>query len=316
MWRSQATFGDVKVLNGMKVAGESIYPSDVGQISGSRYFLDSESGMDDDGKWGKSWEKPFKTMAYAMAVSHADIGRGSDRWTRRNAIYCAGGPFVEDLGVLAQKTDIIGVGSYNLWAGACLEGNHVPATTTAAGCRFINMYFKAPATGGDIFTLNATVNPGICFYGCRVNGYTATATAAFIVATAVDFMQVEECHIEGNFSDAVIEFGTGSGRGTRIVNNFISGANEGIHAGAGFTSLYEMSQISGNRIVSTLAGINDASSKFYVFDNRIVTLAAPGSAGAGGIVCNQYLASGNRITCSNTAFTYPLLGEDANGEAG
>ena len=47
-----------------------------GDFSGSVYFVDGNSGSDGGKGHGKSLTKPYKTLAYAAAVSHADIARG------------------------------------------------------------------------------------------------------------------------------------------------------------------------------------------------------------------------------------------------
>ena len=40
-------------------------------IKGEVYFVENNAG--DDGNLGKSWDDAFKTLTYALAVSHANI---------------------------------------------------------------------------------------------------------------------------------------------------------------------------------------------------------------------------------------------------
>ena len=281
---------DGMFVNGVPVIGAPLLDS-----SGTIYFCDGNSGNDSNN--GKSWSKAKKTLASVFAASHADIARGADRWARRNTIFIAGDSFEEDLVILPQKTDVIGVGSHNSFKGAMVTGNHVPVNTTM-GTRFINVNFMGDASGGDIFTL-ATSNGGTEFWGCRFNATSTAAATGAIIATAVSFLRIEDCIFEGAFSDAAIEFGTGAGRATIIRNNIISGANMGIDVGAGFTSTPENSYIIGNVFKTTLACINDASSKFNVIGNRGITLAAKGASLAGAVVAAAALSLDNTFGTSD-----------------
>lgn len=281
--------------NGISSFGIPIYGNGSQDISGSTYFVDGNSGLDSND--GSSWEKAFKTLAKAFAISHADIARGSDRWARRNTIFAAGDAFTEDLVVLPQKTDVIGVGSYDGFQKAGLIGNHVPANT-AYGCRFINFQFRGDSAGGDMFTIPAG-NSGLGFYGCDFHADGGTAATGAIIATAVRFLTVEGCHFNGAFSDAVIEFAAGNGGWTMIRNNIIEGGNMGIDVNASFTSTAENSYIIGNVFKTTLACINDASGVFHIVDNRGITAANKGSALAGAVVGTVDLSAGNLFTCAD-----------------
>ena len=282
--------------NGITSFGIPIY-GDSGHLdaSGTTYFVDGNSGA--DGNNGLSWETAKKTLANAFAASHADIARGSDRWARRNTIFIAGDSFEEDLVILPQKTDVIGVGSHNSLKGAMVTGNHVPVNTTM-GTRFINVNFMGDASGGDIFTL-ATSNGGTEFWGCRFNATSTAAATGAIVSTAVSFLRIENCLFEGAFSDAAIELGAGASRATIIKDNIIGGANMGIDVSSTLTSTPESSYIIGNVFKTTLACINDASSKFHIIDNRGITAANQGVALAGAVVGSTHLAAGNLFSCGD-----------------
>ena len=283
--------------NGVSSFGIPIYGggSQV-DYSGTVYFVDGNSGKDTND--GLSWEKAKKTLAVAFALSHADIARGSDRWARRNTIFIAGDAFDEDLVALPQKTDIIGVGSYNSFKGAGIIGNHVPVNS-AMGVRFYNCHFRGESTGGDMFTLASAYSLGIEFHGCTFHADGGTAATAAIVSTAVRFLKIEDCVFEGAFSDATIELGAGNSSGTVIKNNIIEGANNGIEISASATSTPEASYIIGNTIKTSLICINDASSKFQIIDNRGVTLDTKGSSLAGAVVGNVDLSVGNLFSASD-----------------
>ena len=291
-----------------------------GAIGGSVFYVEGNSGND---KYdGKSIDGAFKTLACALAVSHADIARRA-RWARRNTIYCFGDSFEEDLTKFAQKTDIVGLGSCDYLHTARVIGKHVPDTGTTlgstltpyVGTRFINMGFKGTAAACDIFTL-ASTHAGIAFLNCDFNGDTTAPALGAIVATACESLTIKGCVFDGAFADAVIELGAGEANSLLIKDNIISGANEGIMASATLTTTVRAGWIIGNKIKSTLCCINDTGgNKLHVVGNRGITLAAAGSAGAGAVVCNQYLASDNQFTCSDMAFMYPLA-FDANGQTG
>lgn len=290
-----------------------------GALGGTVYYVEGNSGND---KYdGLSIDGAFKTLACALAQSHADIARRA-RWARRNTIYCFGDSFEEDLTKFAQKTDIVGLGSCDYLHTARIIGKHVPDTGTTlggtltpyVGTRFINMGFKGTAAACDIVTL-ASTHCGIAFLGCDFNGNTTAAALGAIVATACESLTIKGCVFDGPFSDAVIELGAGEANSLLIQGSIISGANEGIMTSAALTTTVRAGWIIGNFIKSTLCCINDtASGVLHVVNNRGITLATAGTAGAGAVVCNQFLASGNEFTCSDMAFMYPLA-FDADGQS-
>lgn len=236
------------------------------------YYCDGNYGNDENtGKGG--WDKAFKTLTVALAASQADIASGAEGWAARNVILCKGDAFDEDLVLLAQKTDVIGVGSYNANAKCALIGNHVPTgtTTTAYGTRFFNFYFMSNSTGGDIWTLDSTV-ANLEFHNCEFRADSTTASTAAIVNTASPFMGIYNCEFNGLYTDATIEFGAGiGGRGTRIIGNYIEGANNGIELASGTTvstgaSLLDM-VIADNIINVAAIAIDDNADIAYCMRN-------------------------------------------------
>jgi len=94
-----------------------------------------------------------------------------------------------------------------------------------------------------------------------------------------------------------------------ICDNVIQGANVGIEAKSTVTTSIRSGYILRNVINSTLEGILESSSKLYVHDNRVVTLAAKGTAGAGAIVAGAKMMLGNKVSCSDVANAdVPALG--------
>lgn len=268
--------------------------------SGQVYFVDGNAGLDTNG--GTSWDDAFKSLTYAMAISHANIAASSSGWAARNKIYVkmdqtkdADG---EDFTKLAQKTDIIGVGSVDHLMGARIIGNHAIGTTSYMGCRFINMIFKAPAAGGDIFTI-PTQQSGITFENCTFDATSTAAAGGAIIATAVDSLTIKNCLFMGQFSDAVIEIGAGESNSLLIENNIIEGAEVGIEVSSTATCAARAGRILNNTINTTKECVKDASGKFYVHNNTVVTGNAKGIAGAGAIVAGAKMMLQNHAATSD-----------------
>ena len=137
----------IGVLNNMNPSAQSIglgYEIDnAGGVStGKVIYVDGNRAANGD---GTSWENAYNVLASALADSHADIAVSSQRgWADRNKRYVKGDALTEDLTALAQKTDVIGVGSYDANKQPGLIGNHVIGAINYAGCRFINF----PCGGG------------------------------------------------------------------------------------------------------------------------------------------------------------------------
>ena len=305
-----------------KLPANDLYVGDVllanasGEIADSRYYktyhVDANAGVDTYD--GTSWATAYKTLAVALAASHASIAAASAGYAARNRIFFkgdqTGASEGETLVKLAQKTDVIGVGSTDWRAKPRLQGNHtIPATISYMGCRFINMEFGGPTvTGGDIFTVTGV--HGLQFIDCSFRGNSTTPATAAIVATACVDLTIIGCDFTGAFSDAVIELGAGQADGFRIERNFIQGANMGIDIPNTITlDANKVGLIKDNVISSTLACINDAEGTNFVINNRLRTAAAKGSAMAGCIVCGITYAQDNRCTTSDANnVVYPAEG--------
>lgn len=265
------------------------------------YYCEGNAGLDTNTGVG-GWENAFKTLAVAAAASHADIAADKYGWAARNVILCRGDSFDEDLVLLPQKTDFIGLGSYNHNQRPGLIGNHVPITNSNFGCRFYNFFFIANAAGGDIWTLNATAH-GMGFYGCHFSAYSTTAATAAIVSTAAAFIEIDNCKFTGRFSDAVVEFGNGDTRGLRFTNNWVEGANVGIHLnssvedGVGGEKAHIL--IADNKMHCATYCIHDEASVARIIGNRCLSDADTGTSGAGVITGDQDFMLDNLISGSD-----------------
>jgi hypothetical protein len=272
------------------------------------YYVDGNAGVNTNS--GLSWDQAYKTLAVAMAASHASIAASSKGWAARNRIFFKADASAETLTKFAQKTDIIGVGSMDWRSKACLQGNHtISDAVSYMGCRFINVEFKGPtATGGDIITM--TSQHGIQFIGCSFRGNSTTAATAAIIATACVDLKVLGCEFTGAYSDAVIELGAGQADGFHVEDCFIQGANVGIDIPATVTyAANKCGLIKNNVISSTLECIKDALGTTFVINNRLRTAANKGTAMAGCIVCGLTYAQDNRCTTGDANnVVYPAQG--------
>jgi len=214
-------FPDGLTSQGVPVLGSGLAGLDP---SGSFYFCDGNSGSDSND--GKSWKTAKKTLANVFALSHSDIARGADRWARRNTIFCAGDSFAEDLLILPQKTDVVGVGSYNGHRGPNLLGNHAPVNA-GLGCRFLNFNFE-PVTAGTIMTLVASVW-GFQAVNCRFKASGTLVAVKAIDMTACPHTKILGCLFLGAFTGDVIDIGAGAVDEVEIRGNqILGGANDGI----------------------------------------------------------------------------------------
>jgi len=278
----------------------------VGSI-GTTYYVDGNAGADTND--GLSWEYAFKKLSVAMAASQANIAAGATGWASRNRIFVKADAITEDLVLLAQKTDVIGVGSMDWRHKAQIVGNHViPNTAETHGCRFFNLEFIGPAAGGDLWTL--TDQHGVEFIDCDFLATSTTPATGAILATACVDLRVERCRFMGAYSDAVMEIGAGQADGLVIEGCFVQGANTGLEISADATfAAGRYGIIQGNVFATTGACIVDGEAKSYVIGNRLFTAAAKGVAMVGAITCGIALAQDNRITTSDANnVVYPAEG--------
>ena len=148
---------------------------------GTVYYVDGNKLTAGTGTGG--WNNAFNTLSAAMAASHANIAVSARRaWATRNTIYVRADAITEDITALAQKTDIIGVGSDDAFEKALIIGTWIiPDTVSYAGCHFYNMKFYDDGAGGALMDIDTQA--GLEFHGCVFNA-NATDTIG---------LQVEEC---------------------------------------------------------------------------------------------------------------------------
>lgn len=274
-------------------------------VQGEVYFVDGNMG-DDDPEAGKSWERPFKTLTYAMSVSQANMISGNAKvWASRNTIFCKADRFDEDLTTLCKKTDIIGVGSCDANPRPGLIGTHVISEATNnltdyVGCHFYNFEFL-----DDGATSNWSIDhmTGIEFHNCV---FVATASGTYgITVTDISHFRVINCDFRpGNtgtmFATAAILIGDTTTAYVEILNNRIWGT---IGIDIDNTNAYNM-LIANNFIRATTLCIDDESNDAVIVGNRMVTAAAKATLG-NVIDYNAALAVDNILTGSDGTIHCP-----------
>jgi len=291
------------LANGVEALGPAVGAKTV-------FYVDGNAGNDSNSGVG-GWENSFKTLTVALAASNADIASNKYGWAARNVIYARGDTFTEDLDLLAQKTDIIGVGSYDANPRPGLVGNHEPTGTSCTGTRFFNFFFRGAHTAGaDIFTLD-TYSTGIQFIGCKFSAHAAIIATGAIIGVSTSDLQILGCEFTGGFSDATIELSTDQ-RALRIVGNYIESGGQGIDLKStttdGATIEEEHMLIQGNTIYAATECIMDSSGLALVVDNRCVSKQASGLNGVGVIDAEENLALNNFIAASDrTNMPWPAV---------
>ena len=273
-------------------------------FSGSTYFVDNNSGS--DGNKGDSWEKPFKTLAKAIAISNINIAGSANRWARRNTIFYAADTETVAIATLPNKCDVIGCGSYNANTMPGITGHHAPTAAGAQGTRFFNVWFQSTGVASPMWTLTSAT-AGLQFIGCMFDGVVGTVTTA-ITATTSTFLKVLGCYFQGAFATANISLATGALVECEIRGNTMYGsAGAGILINSGTTVSYG-GLIKDNFIRCATICINDASGKFYIVGNRGISTADDGTAGAGNVVGNVKFGADNVFAGDDKTFIWPAYG--------
>jgi len=272
-------------------------------LPGAVYFVDGNR-INDDGD-GLTWATAKNKLSTALAMSHANIALTANRnWAGRNTIYLKADSITENLVVIADKTDVIGVGAKDSYSMPCIVGNHVPLNGMSA--RFFNVQFRgAVASGGIIWTL-ASTSEGIQFHNCHFNGWSTIAATIGLKATDSPRLQICNCKFLGAFSTAAIQLLAGDGNGTMINNNLIESAAIGISVHASFTCANEQAFMNDNRIFCSGSGliIDEDSNKFGCFGN--LGCCVGGSFGATSHDIPDARSAGNIFTGSNITGTVPF----------
>lgn len=296
----------IRLLPDGRIRGNAgMEPFSAGTLGGAPSVFYVDGNVVSSGN-GLGWLSAFKTVAEGILAAHTYMGTSGNRaWAHRATVYVCGDDPTEDLTLMAEKSDIIGVGTANSRHGPRIYGNHViqaSATDNYNGCAWYNITFT-PTAAGILFDL-PTGHHGIEWHRCWFEWAAASVTG--IRMTACNDSWINECQfVKGSstgFSTAAILFGNGSTINNRITNNFID-ANLGIVVPTGVTGS-EGNRIDNNVIVAVGLTIDDNDDSFYVTNNRLISEAA---LGASAYDFNIRKAAGNIVSGSADSAHVPEI---------
>ena len=289
---------------GQVSAGGIMEPFSAGTKGGAPSVFYVDGNVVSSGN-GLSWLSAVKTLAEGLAMAHAYMSTSGNRaWAQRATVYCCGDNLTENLVILAEKSDIIGVGSSSGYTKCYLDGNHVPVTTNCWGTRWFNMAFGA-TTQGIIWTLTS-VSGGIEFRDCIFSSRGPAHTRA-IQATALGSMKVFGCMWEAapaDFSTASIDILAGDAAQTIIKDSYIVGAI-GIRVNASTTTTAGNIVVDNNIIKCTTLAVDDNADVAVITRNMIISAADNDTMG-NILDGNDSLMVGNIVTGSSSTQTHPF----------
>lgn len=302
---------DIGKLNGMNPVAQDVglgfeIDNAGGVSTGKVIYVDGNRLANGD---GTNWENAYNDLPSALADSHADIADGTQRgWADRNKIYVKADAFTADLTLLAQKTDVIGVGSYDANTQPGLIGNHVIDGTNYAGCRFFNFRFSE-VDSGAMWTV-PTTQSGLGFIGCTFDGRVNTPTHG-IISTASYMLHVIGCRFIGpvdtTFTTACIELAAGASDDNIFIGNEMHGGL-GIVINASTTTPAGNIVIRDNFIDAKTLCVDDNSDLAAMVNNRFVSVAADGGVTAPGCMDgNIFRAVGNVLAGNDSNGPWPNL---------
>ena len=267
----------------------------------SDYYVDGNVSATGSG----TIDSPYSTFAEAVAASNTSIALTANRWwARRNRIFIMGDDLEEDIVLLPEKCDVIGLGSSDNYQKACIRGNHVPIGTKV-GCRFFNVRFR-PAASGDLWTLASITGWGLEFWNCIFDAhYEAFTAPSAIDMTAAQYVKIMGCEFLGAFSGDVIDIGAGSIDGLRIIgNNILGGADNGIVATGTMTCVQGRNGLVADNYIQVADKVIDdgADGVLYCFNNVGVSAE---NAGASAYVITSGYGANNIITCGDGTVSVP-----------
>jgi len=292
--------GEILVQPGGRLTGGNPYGA-------ADYYVDGNRSSAGD---GSSWDDAFDTLAAAITASNTSIGLSANRWwARRNRIFVCGDEEIdEDLTVLPEKCDVIGVG-YDLYPFPRIIGNHTIAAA-AKGTRFINCGFWDQDGTADLFVIPAGCH-GLAFLGCTFLPKSGGSSGKALEITDSAHVRIEDCNFDvlagsmtNIFALAISIEGTASPHDFLILRNHIT-ATLGIHI-AGSAAAVMGSLIGENIIRATGLAINDDTDDVQVVNNRWMT-DVDTSTSTAGYDFNLQLAAGNiQMGASGLCDTIPF----------
>ncbi len=218
----------------------------------------------------------------------------------------------EDHIVLAQKTDIVGVGSSNVNDRPYVIGTWViPNTDSWMGCHFYNLYFKDDGAGGVLFKV--ALQGGLQFHNCA---FEAAATDTITIElTNCDYdIKIDNCdflRVAGaSFSTAAIQIVDGASAfttGITISNNRIYSDGIGVDWNEQ-TDVFDCWIRDNFFRTAAMCVDSDDTVGLVVANNHMVTLLEP--ADDTGNNFNIAYAVNNMVTGASSTLYIPTYSDD------
>lgn len=303
--------GEAQTINNMLKEAQNVRLGDavktalqggVGFLDNERYYVNGLIGIDTQANdQGKSKDKPFRTIMYALNVARYVPGTTTidSSKNRRKIIYVAPGVYNEQILFSGYNISLIGemyrVG--NVDYGVVINKDEAVTSTavvgfTGAGIEIANLQIHNAAAIPAIYV--PTPGDGCYVHDCVIDNDDTNATYG------IQWPDCRHSRIEYNkiidFQTAGISVG-GSGvwfRQSEIVGNKIAGSTGiGIEVATGtICTARQGSLIGHNHIIGTcIVGIHQKQAGIYVLiaDNWIQAVTAVTDAGTGN--CDNHTAS-------------------------
>jgi len=297
MWRESLGVTELTVERLLNSDGNIITP--MANPSGGRdYWVDLNRAKSGN---GSTPDRAFTAISSAIAASNASIGSARNRWwARRNRIFVMGDGIDEDLTVLPEKCDIIGLGS-DLVPYPRIIGHHTIALAKV-GCRIINIGFLLDGTGVGLTIpagchgfqiIGGMIQPSLA--GNTV-GVQITDSALFKILGLEIHQNPSAYGTGGICAVGIAVAGTAATHQFEIAGGYIE-ATEGIDVVA--SSPAYGSRIHHTLIKATAMCIDENSDKVIVDSVNMISAANATEDGTGVIDANTALGVNCRITCGD-----------------
>ena len=210
------------------------------------YYVDSDhaNALDaDDGEHGNTWELPFKSIAYAIAINNAAFTADSDP---QRTMFIHSKTYTEDLTAFPKNCTVIGVGGK-----VRIQGHH--EFSHAQNCRIHNIQFRSSEAAAPIVYATGNCH-GLEFHKCVFDSQAAISECIKYAGNSSDLV-VDDCRMgyetnATNSPDIAIRFSGVAAQRAEITNNRIWSTGIGIQIESTMTSggflLIENNKISNN----------------------------------------------------------------------
>lgn len=216
--------------------GSAVMTAGMGNIGwkdGERYYVDDAIGLDSEANdQGKTIDKPFKTIQYALNIARRIPGTATLDYSkaRRRYVFVSPGQYNEQILFSGYNISLIGLGQRsNGDYGVVINYDDAVAATAVMGF-----------SGSGLELANICLN-------------SATAIPILLLADTSDAVHVHDCWIKGDNSKTVTIGISCAIKNSIIEDNIINGCITGIDVAAG--AWFNNSIVRRNKITNVTNGI-------------------------------------------------------------